>query len=124
MDIGYWIPTFQFTIYGQRFIRVYHGLFLWNTYIQWSYHLWTLITSEVEATYYFKLILHPLDKTILINGTLILDLLQVNPTRQFLHLMSPSSSMSVYTPGYATLQSVVSDYASFVRMTIFLLITV
>ena len=79
MDIGYWIRTFQFTIYGQK---VYLGI-SWTISMEhlpviWTYYLWTLISFDLEATYYFKLILHPLDKTILINGTLILDLLHTS----------------------------------------------
>ena len=86
----------------------------------WTYHLWTLITFDVEATYYFKLILHPLDKTILINGTLILDLLQVNSTRQFLHLMSPSSFVACIYYGTRYALIYITNYASSVRITIFI----
>ena len=123
MDIGYWFRMFQFTIYGQK---VYLGI-SWTISMEhlpviWTYHLWTLITFDLEATYYFKLILHPLDKTILINGTLILDLLQVNSTRQFLHLMSPSSFVvcKYYGTRYALIH--VPNYASSVCMTIFFLL--
>ena len=106
---------------GKRFTWLYHGLFQWNTCQLYGLIIYGHITFDLEATYYFKLILHPLDKTILINGTLILDLLQVNSTRQFLHLMSPSSFVVCiyYGTRYALIH--VPNYASSVCMTIFFL---
>ena len=80
MDIGYWIRTFQFTIYGQK---VYLGM-PWTISME---HLPLIIYGhllllEDEAIYYFKWISHLLDvittMSILINGTLILDLLHTS----------------------------------------------
>jgi len=117
---GHWILDPHVPVYYLR-AKVLKGISysLWNTYIQWTYHRWTFITFDVEATYYFKLILHPLDKTIVINGTLILDLLPVNSTRQFLHLMSPSSFVVCIYYGTRYAPIYITNYASSVRITIF-----
>ena len=109
---------------GKRFIWVYQGLFQWNTCQLYGLIIYghLFITFDVEATYYFKLILHPLDKTILINGTLIFDLLQVNLTRQCLHLMSPSFFVVCIYYGTRYARISVTNYASSVRITIFFLL--
>jgi len=51
MDIGYWIRSFQFTIYGQKVYLgiLYHGLFQRNIHKLFTgtifNYIWTLITS-------------------------------------------------------------------------------
>jgi len=55
-------------------------------------------------------------------GTLILDLLQVNSTRQFLHLMSPSFFVVCIYYGTRYALILVPNYASSVRITIFFLL--
>ena len=133
MDIGYWIRTFQFTIYGQRFTRVYyirHGLFRWNihklftgiifnymdTYYFWS---WSYILLQVDITstgHYYK--------TILINGSISSTCyIQVILTRHLLRLMSPSFFDVCIYFGKRYAPIYITNYASSVRMTIFLLMT-
>ena len=128
MDIGYWIRTFQFTIYGQKvYLGISWTISMEHLQVIWTYHLWTLITFDVEATYYFKLISHLLDVIttilILINGSIFSTCyIQVISTRQCLHGMSPSSFdvCIYYGTRYAPIH--ITNYASSVCITIFFLL--
>jgi len=133
MDNGYGIHTFQFKYLRARLkgLRVYLGSWYHiydgtlTSYIQWSYHQWTLITSwswsyvllrvDITSTgHYYKTI------WILINGTHILDLFNIYwwCTSQPNKTIS-SSDVAITIPGNARATIHISNYASFVRMTIF-----
>ena len=87
-----------------------------------TYHLWTLITFDVEATYYFKFISHLLDviatMSILINGTLILDLLHTSHSNKTISssYVAITYACIYYGTRYAPIY--ITNYASSVRISI------
>ena len=116
----------RFNIYGQK---VYQGIswnislersqvIQWNTYIYCNYHLWIFI----GATYYFKLVLHPLDKMILIKGTSFLTCyIQVVTTRpSSLDVAIVFQCLYIFRDTLAPIH--VPNYASSVCITIFFLL--